>query len=672
MGTWNPFSWLSRHTSRTEPTPHGRLDLPSTEFSTTVFTGTAPEWNDYLQIPRADRYDHTWQIELGWDGSAKQLRFTGHNEGSGRLAEALELGFGELRKTLLSKPAVLQVLDHLVFANPSNGEARLTLEVSPLLPSLASREILMSDQLRASEVSIVLDRPSVEAVLRLLNEYPGQERIQVRLGIIWPLLRRVISQLAYPGYPRDRYLERIDLTTNLAFLNLHVLFRGQKKGRLVPTEAGEVYQKYVSKRDSVPEEDLLKRHPYFRMLQNLSFMLRDDWQRDYLDVAKVIVRDYLDTRYVRLGIASVMPEISDSMRPMDLHWMDNGSPKTCRPKMGNFGILNHEDLEAWKEVAAPFRDLGFILVRQLGIGQFGRVYEAVNTKNAAIPRRVAVKVDRIRKRKTEEAILAAETILQIGRDLSYCPHVIRIYDAGKLKKRRHTYHVLQLVDGDTLDNLVGVTGAEHASIQRPQRKRTSSREVQDQAFKALNSSAGEAWRKERVSLPFTRPLSITLALDLITSMLLWVEEIHRLKYVVNDLKNGNLMVSRRGQLKGIDLDSYSPAFGPLDRQMDFFFLSVSLLLFLVHYERRSDPDLSLAGVLTDETKLRQTLDTLWLDTLLAGNPRVSKEFLVDYLTTLLLRCRQGIYSEDPALFTQDIDQLIYLKRSIRGGEIILD
>jgi hypothetical protein len=38
---------------------------------------------------------------------------------------------------------------------------------------------------------------------------------------------------------------------------------------------------------------------------------------------------------------------------------------------------------------------------------------------------------------------------------------------------------------------------------------------------------------------------------------LWVEEIHNLNYAINDLKGGNIMIGRRGQLKEIDMDSYS-------------------------------------------------------------------------------------------------------------------
>ena len=65
----------------------------------------------------------------------------------------------------------------------------------------------------------------------------------------------------------------------------------------------------------------------------------------------------------------------------------------------------------------------------------------------------------------------------IGRALARVPHLMRLYDTGKLKGQRFTYHVLQLIDGDTLDNLVGVTGTEHASVSRPPSARVSDGEA---------------------------------------------------------------------------------------------------------------------------------------------------------------------------------------------------
>ena len=475
--------------------------------------------------------------------------------------------------------------------------------------------------------------------------------------------------MSYPSSPRDRYLERIELTTKLVHLNIHVNYKGKKSGELLPSRCGKIYQEYVSRRDGVPVDQLLSRHPYFRMMNNLGYMLSEGWEENYLDAAKVVVRDYLDTRYLRLSVASVMPEITESMQPMEVVWENDKRPRTVKPRIGKFGIFDQEDYEAWKAVEKPFRDLGFVAVRQLGIGQFGRVYEAVNYKNGAIPRRVALKVDRLQRHKKKEAIEAAETILRIGHDLSRCPHVIRIYDAGRLRKRDLTYHVLQLVDGDTMDNLIGISGEEHASIPRPKRGRTSLETMHSDLLRSLSSSRQEAWRRERISQPFTRSLTLPLFLDIATSMLLWLEEVHGLNYTVNDLKNGNVMLSRRGQFKGIDLDSYAPAFTPLDRRMDYFFLAVSLLLFLFNF-RQKEKTKSISGLLGDEPKLRKELTKILRPA--EGMEAEEREALAELMGDLILRSQGGVYAEDVGLFSEDIDRVIQLKRSIRGDEIVLD
>ena len=81
--------------------------------------------------------------------------------------------------------------------------------------------------------------------------------------------------------------------------------------------------------------------------------------------------------------------------------------------------------------------------------------------------------------------------------------------------------------------------------------------AESEYLERVRGSAGEAWRREAIVASFTRPLSLGRFLDLLTSVLLWVEEIHNLNYAVNDLKGGNIMIGRRGQLKGIDMDSYA-------------------------------------------------------------------------------------------------------------------
>ena len=394
----------------------------------------------------------------------------------------------------------------------------------------------------------------------------------------------------------------------------------------------------------------------------------------HLSYAQVMVREYLDGRYLRLSLAGVMPEVDETMARMPFHWEGN-RVSTPYPRLRRFGILDEEDLNAWKKVEGHFRDMGFTLIRQLGIGQFGRVYEACNQFNPHIPRHVALKIDRIVRGKKKEAIQSAEATMRIGEDLSTAPHVIRVFDAGKIKGKRYNYHVLQMVDGDTLDNLLGISGTEHSSMPRPRTGRRSEREVQQDYLKTIKASTREIWRRQRMTHPFTDPLDLAQTLDLITSILLWLEEIHDLGYAVNDLKNGNLMISRRGQLKGIDLDAYSVISEPTDKATDFFFLAVSLLLLLLNVKRpRDEPMTGCEGMMQSRDKILTGLQNSWElgNVARISKGRVETEQIIALLVDLIERSRYHAYAKTPDLFSADIDRLIALKRTIFSNEIVLD
>jgi serine/threonine protein kinase len=409
-------------------------------------------------------------------------------------------------------------------------------------------------------------------------------------------------------------------------------------------------------------------------LNELAFMLDEQAYERRSLFARVLVREYLDERYLRLSLAGVMPDIDASMERMPFHW-EQHTIATPYPRLGRYGILDQEDLSAWKKVESRFRDMGFVLIRQLGIGQFGRVYEALNRYNPHIPRHVAVKIDRIVRGKKKEAIQSAEATMAIGEALATAPHVIRIFDAGKLKGKRFTYHVLQLVDGETLDHLVGVSGGEHSSMLPPRHGHRSVKEVQQDYLKTIKASTKEIWRRQRMARPFLDPLNLAQALEVFTSILLWLEEIHQLDYAVNDLKNGNLMVSRRGQLKGIDLDSYSPITNPMDRVTDFFFLAVSLTLFLLNVARPHQESMrGCTGLLQSPATLRDAIAGTWSfgDVALLSDGRVISDEVIDLLRDVIDRSRDHTYAHDSRCFTRDIDRLILLKRTIFATEIVLD
>src|SRR5262249_61918607 len=99
------------------------------------------------------------------------------------------------------------------------------------------------------------------------------------------------------------------------------------------------------------------------------------------------------------------------------------------------------------------------------------------------------------------------TTLHLSRDLAASPHVIRIFDAGQLEGRKSTFHVLQRIDGDTLSNLTGVTGHEHASVRRPAIGRDSVESAESEYLERVRGSAGEAWRREANVASFTAPVA---------------------------------------------------------------------------------------------------------------------------------------------------------------------
>jgi hypothetical protein len=642
-----------------------------TDFSATVFAGDPQQWIRYLGMSRAERYTET-RIRILWNQADQTLSFRAEEPGAQELAGCLNRGLPLLRQQLQRAPHAAHVLDEMIFGNSSNGCTPLTLRVSAELPSDATREADLDDVLQASDTCIVLRKSLVETVLEELRELGQDAADDTRLGLTWPLLRHVISSLGFPSYPRDRFIEKIDLTTREMLIAINLLFREKAAGRLVANGVGAAYFRHVSRQTKIPEEDLFDQDPDLRLLNELSYLLdRESWSA-YETVAKIQIREFLDTRYLRLSIASIMPELPESMAPMKFRrrkrWVS-----TPLPRVNYYGILNQDDLTAWKQVEAPFREIGLILLRQLGIGEFGRVYEAFNTQNPRWPELVAVKVDRLGERRN--VIQDTHTTLQTSRDLAASPHVIRIFDAGQLEGLKSTFHVLQRIDGDTLSNLTGVTGHEHASVRRPATGRDNAESAEHEYLDRVRSSAGEVWRRKAMVAPFMRPLSLGHFLDLLTSILLWVEEIHSLNYAVNDLKGGNIMIGRRGQLKGIDMDSYSPVATRLDLLTDFFYLAMSIWLSLRFIQGDSRPlQAEDDQKLRSRESIRSVLSNIWAfgDISQISRGRLTKDEVLDLLADLIYRSRKGVYVEEAALFANDIDRLIRLKRTLHLEEIVLD
>lgn len=641
----------------------------STDFSATVFSGEAADWVRYLGTPAADRYEPDVGALIHIDAELRAVAFEPENDDSEWLSEMLEDGLGRIQRRLRAKPHVLAALEAMLFENRSATEP-IRLHLSPRVPSTGTRESAGNATAQLSRVRFVLRSQLVHCIRLALNQgnaLTGDER----LGLAWPLFSRLLSQLAYPSRQRDRFVTKIDVFARLTYVAINLLYDSAGSGQPRASTIGASHEAFVAESSGIPRALLFERHPYFRLLGRLGFLLRANPYSNYADDVRIAVREYLDPVYLRLSLAGVMPGIRASMQPMRMEKRGH-KLRTPGPCIGKYGIVDAEDHEAWKAVEHPFRELGFTLLRQVGLGEFGRVYEAWNHDSREYPARVALKVDRIMGRK-KHAILEAETARVVGSELAKAPHLIRLYDTGKLPGKRFTYHVLQLIDGETLDSLIGVTGAEHKS--------TSVLPGLFGYFGAMRSSGqptispGGAPSARRGGLPFRHSLSAAMVLDLVTSVLLSLEEVHQLGYAINDLKNDNLMMSRRGQVKGIDLDSYTHVRSPADKATDFMFLAASLTLLLLNapaLERHVK--VPWEELTQTESRLRAQLTEDWPfgDVEAQSDGRVGREELRELLIDLVFRSRQLVYAREPELFSADIVRLITAKRRLLVEELVVD
>lgn len=638
----------------------------------TVFDGTPQDWHDYL-LPGFDRrHDPDRRLAVTWEPEHEALRFTPRGNDAGALAECLNRSWILLLRHLRDAPHAIRQLRRMVFANRSNDTRALELRTARHLPCPATREVQIGTDGSAVQTVLVLQRRRVEMVLHAWGALDAGCSDGVRLGTAFPLLLHLIASLGYTSQPRDRFVARIALTRRQSIVAINALFAGRRHGRLVPNEAGTVFRDHLARDSGLRVDELDERHPLMLLYHNMAFALSQRRCDAHHQQATILVRQFLEDHYLRPSVAASVPAIDPACRPMPcLRRGRRGA--TPAPRVGAYGILDREDLRAWRRVAPQFDRIGYVIVRQLGMGQFGRVYEAINLVNSALPPRVALKVDRIGH--SSGAIAAPEHAMDLGNRLAMVPHIIRIYDAGTLAHGGINYHVLQLIDGETLDDLLGITGQEHASVSRPATMRASSDRAEREVRIALSGAHGEQWRMRGIESHFAEDLGLGQACDILTSIVLWIQEIHEHGFAINDLKNGNLMLSRRGQLRGIDLDSYAPVLTPIEKVVDFKFLSVAVLLFMLNARgsRGYVPRLD-GGLLRDPRGTAALLAEHWtygpVEELSGG--RVTTDAFIAVIRDLLLGCNDGSFAADPTSFAQAVDAFLASKRRVFRTDVILD
>lgn len=637
-----------------------------TEFSSTLFSGDAAQWVRYLSQSAQARHepDLAGRVVAGPGGI---VVVEPANSDSIWFCSMLSEGLGRLRELAAFKPNVIAQLEQLLSQVGSNAELHVALSRS--VPTIATREVIRSDH---GAVHVVLNRGLMLALREALN---GSDLTRDEgLGVLWPVLGQLVSHLAFPQEPRNRYSAKIDVAARWAYVAVNVLYAGEEAGELVCSACGETFERVLAETSGYARKEIRSRDGYLRLLHNVGFVRRARPFEAYERELRIAAREYLDGRYMRLSLSGAMPDPDVWREPMVLDFTKK-KPKPSEPRIGRFGVANEQDLDAWSCVAKPLRELGFVLLRQLGVGEFGRVYEAHNLASSDYPPRVALKVDKMVGRK-KKAILEAEAAMEVGRDLAGAPHLVRMYDTGKLQGRRFTYHVLQLIDGETLDGLVGSMEVSHRSLSGPPVRRSTLAELRRDLAQRMGLSQSETRVDASAVAPFKFGLSPAMLMDLLTDMLMCLEEVHDLGYAMNDLKNDNMMVSRRGQVKGIDLDSFSRIGSPLDKYTDFLFLATSLLLVTLH---ASSPQARHSAsnwreLLEDEVKLRQALGAAWPASVIeaVSDRRVSQAEVVDVLVRLISRSKDLTYALEPSSFSRDISELVRVKQRLLLEDQVID
>jgi hypothetical protein len=226
VGLKSLLRWLRQEGGFTPAHQAVRPRPVKTSLSATVFTGESDAWVSYLTTTREQRYDSTLRIPVTCDPAADQLLFHGANETSQVLARHLQAAYQTFHATVRNRPFVIRALHRAIFENTSNLAGRITLRVSRTLPCNASREVPLATSLFPSDVHIVLRESVVHEVVQNLSQAGKHLKPEAHLGWCWPLLRRILSQLSFPDCPRDRFVEKIEVTLTSCLLALHALYEG--------------------------------------------------------------------------------------------------------------------------------------------------------------------------------------------------------------------------------------------------------------------------------------------------------------------------------------------------------------------------------------------------------------------------------------------------------------
>ena len=170
-----------------------------TELSTTVFSAEPEEWVRYLTLPHKDRYEPEVRVHLHTDAKLALTVFEPENEQSRWLSDLLDQGLRYLRRQLEPKPNALAAFNELACGDPRGQQRPSSLILlSEHVPADGTRETSHESAALGSEVRVVLQLRLVRFLREQLERGTWMPSDQ-RVGLYWPLISRVVSELAFPN-----------------------------------------------------------------------------------------------------------------------------------------------------------------------------------------------------------------------------------------------------------------------------------------------------------------------------------------------------------------------------------------------------------------------------------------------------------------------------------------
>ena len=300
--------------------------------SAVIFEGSHAQWQAHFEKGQPERYEPDTVLEIKAISASGAFEFTNVNAhpDSEELICLIDEGLCLFVEKFKKYPTAFKIVEKEIFSNLSNIVIPLQVRCSQYLPTDATREVFLDDQLNVQSVNIVLHSDLVRDVISACRSV-SQEKDFERLGILWALIHPLLHELGHKNLPRDRFFEEIHRVWCDSVIMRNLLFKQKRADELLAAnKTGKIFIKFFTERtraekDPISERQIF-RQPLFEMLNQLHLQVDEETLARYdkmkvlsftdlADAAKVIIREYLDDQYLRPSLAQVMATIPEAYRP---------------------------------------------------------------------------------------------------------------------------------------------------------------------------------------------------------------------------------------------------------------------------------------------------------------------------------------------------------------------